>query len=339
MWRRLIWAGLLICALGAIFSLVTYEKKRMTWQDDLWPGTLAPCFRLGGFRLPIDTPTVILAGDYRTRYGLIPTILENQFGLRFRNIAENLNMGGDLTTLRLTLTKLSEPSRQSISFVIVNLSADGIDDGNPFSITGNEFNAYGVMRQFHLLWLAPKVFLKNAWEIWWPNQWRAYSGKRSQPPKFCDELFRLSKQNQEQKGFIPLNSKKPVPVRRVRSENHPKISGFRYQHTLNQLDGIKALGYKLILVFPPLDPRHCALPEKKSLCEAERLLPQKIAQDRPQIASHILDFTSDPIDALNASNFVDFYHLDSAGAVLYTQAIGDSLFHKHPDLLATIKNK
>ncbi len=65
-----------------------------------------------------------------------------------------------------------------------------------------------------------------------------------------------------------------------------------------------------------------------ALCEAELALPHRLARDRPRLRNLIVDFATARPAGFDSARFVDFYHLDSLGAALLSQALADTLYQQ-----------
>lgn len=327
-WVAATW--LFFATLGfALLSLgLIYESARRDWQNTLMPGTLGPCLRLGGFGLPSDTPTVLLAGDSRMRHGAIPAHISATLHKRTRNIAEQLNLGGDLSTLVLTLRSLSPRSREAIALLVLNLTADGLDDANSPSLTGTEFNRFSLLDQGLLAKQNPSGFWRQASRILWPNQWQAWKRHGPHAPSSCDEVFELSQRDARGHGFTPVTRKAATgpkgKEKRIRFRP-PQTQGLRYSHALQNLRDLSALVPRLVLFFPPIDTSECQGDFLSRICAAEMELPRRIAGDLPALEKRIINAMRPAPLGLGPDRFVDLYHLDSLGAELLSRALADSL--------------
>ncbi len=195
----------LVFCLGLGLGLFSYEHNRKLWANDFMPGSLAPCLRLGAFGLPPDSPTVLLAGDSRILNGLDPHLLQKRLGLRTRNIADAIHFGGNLATLTLVLKHLTPKESQGIALLLFDITTFGLDDANAVTLSGPEFNHYSPWEQVRLAAAGPRLFFRVATENFWPNQWRAWSGKRSPPPTTCLQPFQISNADRLRFGFRPLD--------------------------------------------------------------------------------------------------------------------------------------
>lgn len=331
---------------GFIAFLVLYEKARRDWQDVLWRGTLGPCLRLGAFGLPEDTATLLLAGDSRIRHGMMPSLLARETGWRVRNIAEQLNLGGDLATLVATLKTLDMQERQRIQGLVVGLSAHGLDDADIRTMTGIEFNRYTLYDQIRLFGQSPRLYLHHARTVLWPGQYRSVRKRfaietgqsRSGIPHSCLQPFALNRQDSEGFGFLPLRPKrKPEPYPDTGASTmrftqdpatKPVVFGIRYSQALRSLKQLDVLGIDFILLLPPLNPSYCERADP-SPCEPEKQLGARIAADLPMMRGRTVDFARFPPANLRAAHYIDASHLDSSGAEILSLAFADTLLRRY----------
>jgi hypothetical protein len=326
--RRIRWIALGITALislAGFFAIRAYDKQRLVWQKTFMPGTLGPCLTLSAFGLPTDSPTVLIAGDSRMLNGLIPALFEQELGMRTRNIADAIHFGGNLTTLVLTLKHISPEARANIALLIFDLTAYGLDDAHPVTMSGSEFTHYSLADQIRMAGTSPGAFLKQAWQNFWPNQIRAWRGKRTPPPRSCTLDLPLSAQKARHLGFNPIDHRaRPLGTDSLDSHK-PRPFGMRYGHALQMLNELHDMGIPMLLFFPPVMQELCGLGYRRQLCEAEWALPQSIAHDFPAMRKRIISMANRAPDPIHAGHFVDLYHLDSLGAVAMSQALIDSL--------------
>jgi hypothetical protein len=331
-WFR--WTALGITALigsAGFMAVFHYDKQRLAWQKIFMPGTLGPCLTLSAFGLPVDTPTVLLAGDSRILNGLIPALFQKELGLRTRNVADAIHFGGNLTTLLLTLKHLSPEARASIALLVFDMTAFGLDDANPLTLSGSEFTHYSLVDQIRLAAASPRLFLVQAWENFWPNQMRAWLGKRTPPPQSCALDMPLSARKARHLGFDPIDHRAP-PLGGDSLNNHrPQPFGMRYRHALRQLSELHDMKVPMLLFFPPVMQDLCGEGHRRRLCEAEWALPENIARDFPALRNRIINMANRAPDPIRASHFVDLYHIDSTGAVAMSQALIDSLRQRTAD--------
>jgi hypothetical protein len=332
--RRFRWTALGITALIGLvgfFAIHAYDKQRLVWQKTFMPGTLGPCLTLSAFGLPSDSPTVLIAGDSRLLNGLIPALFEHELGIRTRNMADAIHFGGNLTTLVLTLKHLSPEARGRIALLIFNMTAYGLDDANPVTLSGSEFNHYSLADQFRTAAISPHLFLRQAWQNFWPNQLRAWRGKRTPPPPSCTLDIPLSARKARHLGFDPIIDRTPLLGPDLLDSHLPQPFGMRYRHALQMLNELQDMGMPMLLFFPPVMEELCGLGHRRQLCEAEWSLPERIARDFPAMRNRIMDFSRKAPDSLKEEQFVDLYHLDSLGAVALSQALIDSLRQRRAD--------
>lgn len=289
------------------------------------PGSLLPCLKVGGLGLPADSQTILLAGDSRVHSALDPFLLTKILEVRTRNIADPIQFGGNLSTLSLVMSHLTPMERSRIALVISDVTGFGLDDGNATTLSGTEFNHYTLWNQIQLALKGPRLFFRMAIQNFWPNQLRAWRGKRTPPPQSCSVRHHLPERVHQQLGYLPINHATRPLGKDSLDKHSPEVFGIRYQQGLDRIREIIKMKVPLILFFPPIDKRFCNQKYRKILCEYEYDLPKQMIHDIPELQNRIIDCVNHPPSGIEDGHFVDIYHLDLDGAQILSQALIDSL--------------
>lgn len=275
--------------------------------------------------------SLVIGGDSRAKALLDPLILDSIAGRRAINVAENVNLGGDLPTLVNALRKQR-----------------GILEGEPVflisvSVFGHNDLEFGGMTAAGILAWAPWDHVRAAWRK--PSNYFAFLGSwylpflkrhlrhaRQGTGFTCTDEVGLPRALAEARGFRPdtmVGSPEGAARRRKAppTESDFLLDGGRARAFTEALAWLAASPAQAIVLYnAPILPGWGSRPGEEIDLRMEEefsALVARAASVHPKVS--FLDFVKDPPPELRPEHFADNYHLNDKGAALFSRRIGEHL--------------
>jgi hypothetical protein len=261
---------------------------------------------------------IVIAGDSRAQYHLVPGIFEKSLGVGAVNIGA---IPGDLITLYNAIRKyprlLSKAKLLIISIGIYQINDGGLDY---YCFSTASFANFGLLDQWGLYGTrlhALQEKYREAFRIYRRQEWK---GER-----FCcgdywsSEYFAVP-----QKGFVGIPGVWDRNLNGTLNTNPwysgLDIHGYRWKQFRVTLRQFQDLGVPVVLYQSPYSPAWLGSPATADNASAEREFGKMMKAEAAGLRNiRFLDFYSSPNDSLSDSLFFDSAHLNTRGAGIFSR--------------------
>lgn len=273
---------------------------------------------------------IVVGGDSRAQAQVDPLLLEELTGKRAVNVAEGITFGGDLPTLVNALRGYPQVLAKR-PILILSVSVTGFNDlafadlpaASVFNWSLRDHARAALRRPgkyfpFLFGWYGPYLKRHILHEIR-GTRFRCADGARLPPAVLAS------------RGFRPLpprpDSLRLRVGREPRSPSDFLLEGGRRRAFIQALDWLAASPARAILLYnAPIVPEWQSDPAHALDMEMEHRFADAVAAltaPRPKV--RFVDFVRNPLPDLDRTRFADNYHLDAAGAALFTRHLAARL--------------
>lgn len=261
---------------------------------------------------------IVIAGDSRAQYHLVPEIFEKSLG------RETVNIGaipGDLITLYNAIRKyprlLSKANLLIISIGIYQINDGGLDY---YCFSTAAFANFGILEQWGLYGMRLNELQEKYREVF-----RVYRMQEWERQRFCcgdywsSEYFAVA-----QKGFVGIPG---VWDRNLDGKLNTNpwyfgldIHGYRWKQFRETLRKFNDLRIPIVLYQSPYSPTWLGSPLSADNVAAEREFGKMMMAETAGMGNiHFLDFFTSRNDSLSDSLFFDSAHLNTRGAEIFSR--------------------
>lgn len=262
--------------------------------------------------------SIVIAGDSRAQYHLVPEVFEKSLG------GEAVNIGaipGDLITLYNAIRKyprlLSKAKLLIISIGIYEINDGGLDY---YCFSTAAFANFGLLEQWGLYGRRFMELQEKYREVF-----RVYRRQEWEGQRFCcgdywsSEYFAVA-----QKGFVGIPG---VWDRNLTGKLNTNpwysgldIHGYRWKQFRETLRKFQDLGIPVILYQSPYSPTWLGSPATAENVSAEREFGKLMKAETAGMGNiRFLDFFASRNDSLSDSLFFDSAHLNIRGAEVFSR--------------------
>ncbi len=267
---------------------------------------------------------IIIAGDSRAKGQADPLILSARSGKPSVNIAENLNLGGDLPTLVNVLRQRPE-LLAGHPLLLISVSTDGVNDCSFPNTPGAALFNYRPWEHARLVWRMPGEYpgFFASWFV--PAVKRGLQHKWRGDGFACDGEVYLSPALLASRGFRPMTGLR-VPTGKGKPARY-LIDGARWRLFQASLAWLEASPARAVVLFDaPFSPDSVVNRRGTPAGEMELRFADQVrtaVAGRPKL--RFLDFVSHGLPEFTTPDFVDAGHLRPQAAVRFTGMLADSL--------------
>ncbi len=268
-----------------------------------------------------ESPNLILAGDSRAQFQLIPEIFDQQLGKHSMNIAINY---GDVITLYNAIQKY--PAFFSkCGMLLISIGISEVNQGSlEYSyLSLASFVNFSLLD--HLM-----IYHNHLPELWtmYKTVFRIYRMREWHMKKFnCEDFFSPGFDLKGTKGFAGYDKKWDLKlIENYASKNQwyseMKMTGPRWDQFISVINKLQNLGYPVVLIQSPFPPSWYRNPATKMPREYESEFGKKISLGLNKMRNvYFIDLFSNPNPILHDSNFMDACHLNTSGAKILSEII------------------
>jgi hypothetical protein len=268
---------------------------------------------------------IVVAGDSRAKTMLDPLVIEAATGRTCVNIAEALNLGGDLATLVNALRK-NPRALASRPILLISVSMDGVNDmsyaGTPAATLFN----FRPADHLGLAWEDPRgypaylagTFLpavkRQAWHSWRKDGFA------------CDDGVYLPDWAIASRGYRPYQGRKPATATAGKPGRY-LIDGARWRVFAASLEWLAGSQARAVVIYDaPFAGEWLRENAGTPVAAMEGRFAHNVAREasrHPKV--RYLDLFHNPPAGLEPGDFYDGGHLNSEGAAKFSRALADSL--------------
>jgi hypothetical protein len=285
---------------------------------------------------------ILVGGDSRAKVQVDPILLEKLTGERAINVAEDITFGGDLPTLANALRHYPRILAKA-PILIVSVSVTGFDDLALDDLPAASVLNWSPWDHARAAAHRPGKYFRylSGWYV--PFLGRHILHEARHTGFQCRDGLYLPPAILAARGFRPIRPRSDSPdsarARKPDRAAQPDpglargtgpdilLDGGRRRAFARALDWLAASPARIILLYDaPLDPRWRADPAHAAGMETERRFAALVASEAARHAKvHFADFAGTPPPELDGTHFADNYHLNAAGAELFTRHLAGLL--------------
>jgi hypothetical protein len=260
-----------------------------------------------------------------------PRVLDSLTGLRAVNIAEVVNFGGDLPTLANVLRRYPR-ALEGKPVLLISVSVPGLNDADLSGITAAGVLNWSPRDHARVALRKPGAYADflAAWYLPFLKRHILHAWKRD--GFACTEDVSLPPAQMETRGFRPegrvADPAGPDPKRRhLVSREDFILDGGRARAFAEALAWLASSPARAIVLYnAPLLPGWGRRPGEEIDLAMEAEFAARMAEAAKAHGKvRFLDFTADPPPELGPEHFSDNYHLNAAGAALFSRRLGEYL--------------
>lgn len=266
-----------------------------------------------------DGTTVIVAGDSRAETQVVPEVIERATGLRTANVA---TPAGDLATLSRAIGRYGALARARA--LIVSTSIFQVNDAviAPGYLSTACLLDMTLVEKLVVYRRAPGQLLATLATV----PFERVQGTEAAPAASYEPC--------RWKGFVGREGTLKLPVSILLDPHTTEHVWYRDQHLhgarwrvfRNALGRLAASNVRVFLLQAPVSPAWRAYTTGTFVDRAEREFSGMLAETAGRYANvRFLDFYTQPDQRLEDGMFYDIQHLNTAGAVIFTQILVDRI--------------
>lgn len=273
---------------------------------------------------------ILVGGDSRALYHVIPSELEKATGLKTVNVAQWLHFGGDPITLVNVLRRY--PRLMAARPVIVmSVTLDGLNDlgfkGMPMATLMN----WGPFDHLGAVWHRPRAYPKYFISAIAPAIGKMLLHRIKGERFLCDDNVYRPPRLEAYRGFEPYEGRKTEGFWTLPGkEKDYRLEGGNLKALRKALAWLSVSQAQRIVVFnAPIDTAWLARTDGPVAMAMEARFSDLMARE---IAKHprieYVDFHRNPLPELEDRHFYDQTHLNHEGAILFSRHLGARLAGK-----------
>jgi hypothetical protein len=270
---------------------------------------------------PGRTPAILVAGDSRAEWQIVPQILQRELGVDAVNIAVG---GGEFISTTKVLRRYGLTEGKPL--LIISVSSSLVNDGS-VPVQTDVLMAMGWIDQLWISRADLAEMVHRKFQVY-SKCLRARTGwfatKRKKAKHFSDDGFR------EVDMTLDASNPKAIPIVAGKIL-HPWYKdlhqdGLRLQVFRAALADVAGTGCPVLLLNGPCSPAWRQLTRDTFVDDAERNYVRMIQQEAAQYDNvRVLDFYDGWIDEFPDAMFADIQHLNPAGARHFTMILCDEI--------------
>ncbi len=281
------------------------------------------------------TAGIVVAGDSRAKYSLIPSILAEEMGRKCINIAEPITMGGDISTLVKVLRRNPQVLANH-PILILSVNLESLNDlgytGTPVATLWD----WSPLDHFRVFLHQPRTYLKYFVREFLP------SIKTLTMHKWKGELFHCSEGIYQPPGLLTYQGYEPLQGRKDEKELYrwPSdeqrylLNGGRWKAYEAALEWLSQSPAQSVIVYSaPMDTAWVRQAAGPALLNVPARFSKILAEEAvryPKIT--FVDLYPDGVPGLVPElHYHDFVHLNQAGAEIFSHYMGKKLAGKIPN--------
>ena len=261
---------------------------------------------------------IVIAGDSRAQYHLIPDIFEKSLRVEAVNIGA---IPGDLIALYNAIRKYPRLLSRA-KLLIISIGIYQINDGglNYYSFSTAAFANLGLLDQWGLYGtrlFALQEKYREAFRIYRRLEWK---GERF----CCGDYWSAEYSAVPQKGFVGIPGVWDRNLNGTLNTNPwysgLDIHGYRWKQFRGTLRKFQDLGVPVVLYQSPYSPTWLGSPSTAVAASAEKEFGKMMKSETAGLRNiHFLDFYASRNDSLSDSMFFDSAHLNTRGAGIFSR--------------------
>lgn len=274
---------------------------------------------------------IVVGGDSRAKGQVDPILMETLTGKRAINVAEDITFGGDLPTLANALRHYPRILAKA-PVLLVSVSVTGFNDLALDDLPAAAFLNWSPRDHARVAARRPGRYFRFLFGRYIPFLERHILHAVRRTGFRCQDGLYLPPALVAARGFRPAartaaTGPHPGSAPTPRTEADFLLDGGRRRAFARALDRLAASPVRAIVLYAaPLDPEWRADPAHAVEMEMERRFAGLVAAEAARHAkARFLEFTSDPPPELESAHFADNYHLNAAGADLFTRRLAGLL--------------
>jgi hypothetical protein len=278
------------------------------------------------------TAAVIVAGDSRAKSQVVPAILADSTGLRCVNVAEDLDFGGDLTTLVNALRK-NPRALDSHPLLLISVSLDGINDYSfeytPMAALAN----YTPSEHLRLALRKPLGYPRFFATAFLPFLRREAGHMKRGDGFACDEDTRLPEPVAAALGYRPIGGPRPAKAENRKGRNHGfLLDGARWRLFQASLEWLADSPAEAVVLYnAPIDHAWLERASGPEAVAAEKEFSALVAAEARRHAKTVFwDFNVAPEADVPPGLFHDPDHLIPEGARIFSAMLARRLTREFP---------